>query len=387
MINSSGCNPITLKAVSETDLPNEENRLHFNMRSGNRSVLPYYQKINKDNEVLLQFYSDSSELPVLKSYINGVEVETFMATLDNHISGVDERYYYSFLVAFDVNYYDKIVSFVLTQSTDTLTSEPVQCYDLSDEIAKGVIKRFDYHNTNRTTGTKDNFFVDWDHFPAGKTMFFYVEGVLLKSNNKDKPETLDGVQSTKIISAKFQAGKVFESGILPKYMINKIQMATSLEYLMINDQLFTKVDQSEPKQLSGCTSFDISVNLLEVNSIGTNVDLLGGLEDMADKEWIKFDNKTGKTSDYSVAVPDGYDFHMITIVHGAGSSINDAAVTCGKTVGGTEYFDTEGGQIIYGYPFVNAPHDRTATTVYIGISGTGVKLDISLQFLRKQPFI
>lgn len=385
MIASPAVNPIYFKRIVGS-YPNEENTLHNTAKCGNMMVVKYWQKINNGDTVLLQFHSDSSTIPTIKLFNGAIEIEEITATLDYTATGVDTIYYYSFIITFDTNYYDKCISAIVYQDSDILTSEAIFITDLTELINSGVIKKFEYTNSNRLNSDLANFGVDWEHLPMPKKMFCYFDGILLNIKDEDNSEILKGAMNHEMVSASLFIGNTFKSDILPRYMVTKLEAVSSLEYLTINDVRFTKIERASCESVEKTTSYKIEIQFIRNDAIGINMDLAGGLIDMTSKEWIKFDIKTGVTGNYSVHVPAGYDFHMLTAKHGYGSSHNNATVICGNTVGGTEYFDAIGGEITYPQPFSFTPHDRFATTIYVGVSGVGVNLDIVMQFLRKQPF-
>jgi hypothetical protein len=98
----------------------------------------------------------------------------------------------------------------------------------------------------------------------------------------------------------------------------------------------------------------------------------------------------GVYADFDVEIPAGYLFNVVIITHNIGSSKNPATVTIGSSLGGTDYIDAEGGQILYSlnpngtvkrwsYTFNDGLKSTTSVgRTYVHVSGAGIKLDITM---------
>lgn len=383
MIGSSIANPVTFLNLTGTQ-PNDWNTVHGSRKHGRHFIIPYCQRFDKDDVVTVQFYSDSTELPVMKTYQNSIEIAEIIGTLEITI---DDRTYFNFEITFGSDYYDKTTTIIVTQSTDTLTSEPVYIEDLSEEIERGEVKCIRYSNFDRYYTDIENFFLEWSVLPD--TLFFYVEAVDREIADKDEIENLTGSQAIYTTTAQLFAGINLKTAGIPKYMFRKLEAVSSLDYFAVNGLQYVK-ESTENSTFGGSTSFQAGVKLVENNTLGINIDDLGIMA-LTEKEWIKWETHHDKTGDFDVEIPDNYMLHTIMVKHSSGSTGNPATVTAGTTEGGTDYIEATNGTIDEtGITYSFAIHDRPNLTaggrLYIGLSGVGVKLEFYIDYLRNESF-
>jgi len=234
-LTSSILNPITHKNVPA--LYQNRNTLHVNRKHGNHKIIPYTQLFNYGDVVLIQFSSDVITVPTYKSYFGTVEVETISGSLVSTRTGDDgTRYFFNFTITMGASYYDRCISFICTQGTDTLTSEPIYVMDLNTEIAKGIVKRIDYTNFDRVESDLNGFFIDWEYLTStDKLLFIYIEGQDLTPKNKDEKEILEGSQSSQIVSASFMPGVQFKTNAVPVYMLDKLTAISMVDFVTVNE--------------------------------------------------------------------------------------------------------------------------------------------------------
>jgi hypothetical protein len=380
MIGSSILNSVYFLDQSGS-YPNETNTLHINRKHGNSFIICYSQRFDKDDVITLQFYSDSATIPVLKSYLNVTEIEEIALSDSNTIVGDITRYYYNFEVTLGASYYDKKVTFVVTQDTFHLDSEPVKIEDLTEDINNGKIKILQYSNYDRQDTDLEGYFYDFSI--VTEPLFIYVEGVDRKINDDEKSETLKGSDQESIISASLFSGISFETGIIPPYRVRQLKAISMLDFFALNGLEYVKQNTSEETLMGSSTSYTTATNLVQKSAMMINTDDLG-IENM-EREWHKSYTARGVFAGFDVEIPAGYMLHWIGIKHSTTSSGNPATVTAGSSLGGTQYFDGEAGTITGAERYSFTQHDGYKSLVsigrvYIAMSGASIKLDIDILF-------
>jgi hypothetical protein len=385
MITSSVLNSVTFKNL-DGGFPNKWNTLHANRKQGGFSVIPYCQKFNKDDIIYLQFESDSATVPDLDIFYPHFK-ETIAGTLLSSYVGDDTRYFYGFEITLGAAFYDKKISFVLTQDTDILTSEPIICEDLSEQIAKGTIKKVKYTNLDRGDSDLSNYFVDWS---ATEFMYFYIEAVDIETNDSEETEIIEGVQSKDIAASTNYSGINLQVNGVPDYLALKLKAASSLDYFEVNGIQYIKDSSVDISRYGNSTLHTCTIKLTEKNTVGLNVDDLG--IEFIDQNTIPMaivvKRNTGATgAGWSVENPEGYMLHSVFIKH-AITSVADAVVKLGTTIGGAELIDEVQGDIKladYGSAWAQFPahylkNPDAAHNLYFTITGAGAVLDIIVNF-------
>lgn len=389
MLSSSILNTVTFKDLTAGTIPNKWNTLHENRKHGGFYVKTFCQRFNKDGVLYLQFTSDSSTDPILKSYINGANYTIALTSSATY----GDRYFFNYSVTLGAAYYDKKIYFIITQGTDVLTSEPIFCEDLSADIAAGILKYVKYSNSDRNNSDLSDYFIDWE---TVSYMYFYIEASDLEVSNMDEVEVLEGSQSKTIISANLFSGLTLKTGGIPDYFVLKLSAASSLDVFEVNGIQYIKEGGVSAKQFGQSTLFEVEIKLTEKNTIGLNVDDLG-TESTQINDNMAFDNKRNTAvngSGWAVENKLGYFVHIILIKH-ASTSAGDAVVTCGTTPGGNDLIDEEMGNLplsMYSstsvpasFPLHSLKNQDVASNIYFSVSGAGAILDISTQFISLIP--
>lgn len=281
MIASSILNPITFKDLTGT-YPNEENTLHNELKYPGKGTIKYYQKFQKNHIVYLQFESDFAVSIVLKAYYGTTEIESFTGAYTEPPLGTGSniRYHTNFVITLDSIYYDKIISFRLTQTgSNPLDSEPILTTDLNDPATGKLDKRYRHikcTNFARIDADVSSVFVNWWILSStGHYMDFFIEAIDNKPNKKDESEILEGSQSSTIISSVNYKGRIFETGPIPEYMCDRLAVASNLDMFVVNDIQYVKSGGLESEPFGNSTLFQCSMKLTQKNAIGINVDSLG----------------------------------------------------------------------------------------------------------------
>ena len=388
MITSSVLNSVTFKNL-DGGFPNKWNTLHANRKQGGFNVLPYCQKFDKNDIIYLQFESDSDTVPEIDVYSPTFK-ETITGTLLSTYIGDDTRYFYGFEIELNSTYYYKRIYFVITQDTFDLTSEPIYCEDLSEQITNGSIKRIKYTNMDRGDSDLSNYFVDWS---VTAYMYFYVEAVDINPNDSESTEIIEGVQSKDIAASSNYSGITLQTGGIPDYLVLKLKSASSLDYFEVNGIQYIKEDSVEISRFGNSTLHQCSLNLTEKNTIGLNVDDLGVI--FTDSNILPMaiivKRNTGATgAGWAVENPDGYMLHSIFIKH-ADTSAGDATVKMGITIDGDELIDEVMGEILLSdtnwksFPAHYLKTPDASHNLYFSISGAGAVLDIIVNFDTVTP--
>ncbi|HAT75507.1 MAG TPA: hypothetical protein DCS19_01355 [Flavobacterium sp.] len=281
MIASSIANSVTFKKLESypAEFPNMWNTLHLNRKHSNNLIIPYYQKFNKDHVLYLQFMSDTDANITLKSFSGLSEIESITNAYNTSYGTTDNRYYTNFVVTLDSSYYDKIVYFTATQGANVLTSEPINVYDLTQEILKGTIKNIKYTNLDRIQSDLDNRFIDWSALTStGNYLDCFIDALDIDLNDSDKSEVLEGSQSLTILSASYFTGKTLKTNQIPDYIISKLGIISNFDIFMVNGIQYIKQGEIEAERLGNSTMYQASIKLTQKNAIGINVDNLGTAE-------------------------------------------------------------------------------------------------------------
>lgn len=384
MLTSSILNSVTFKDLTSGTFPNKWNTLHADRKNGGFQVLPFFQKFNKDDVIYLQFTSDSNADVTLKVFAYGGNDE-ITSTLASSYVGAYSRYFFNVEVTLSSNYYEKQIYFTVEQGTDILRSEPIFCTDLTEGLANGHIKRVKYTNLDRNESDLADRWVDWSVIDY---MYFYVDSVDVDLNDSESVEILEGSQSREIISAVNYSGIQLKIDAIPDYMVLKLKAASNLDYFEVNEIQYIKDGEAEAERYGQTTSFTMSINLIEKNTIGLNVDDLGiTFVNGFDMAIIPKRNTAVTAAGWQVENPEGYMLHSVFIKH-ATTSAGDAVVKLGTTVSGDELIDEVQGSIsrsefstewaTFSRHYLKDPDN--SSQLYFSVSGAGAVLDIIVNF-------
>jgi len=386
-IVSSILNPIMFKNLTGS-YPNWLNTLHANHKHATFRVLHYHQLFPKDEVVYLQFSSDSDTAVTFKAWNGATEITTgITAKAMATIAGDDTRYYFSFSVELGADYYDKDVYFTVVQGTVTLTSEPIYASNIAMELANGEIKKIKYTNLDRnySLGLNDAF-IYWDDLQStGSYLQFYVEAQDKDLSDSDEIEILEGSQSKDVISSQLFAGQELKTGLIPDYMVRRLEACSSLDIFTVNDVQFIKEGAIESTIAGNSTSFQSTIKMTQKNVLAINIDDLG-ITDYNSENMTENQIFTDKSTDFDTEIPAGYMVHTIFAKHAA-TSTGTAVLIAGLTAGTDTLIDAIQGTfsdaVIHQFPVHYATSlTEVAGRLYIGVGGVGVKLNITVQYLK-----
>lgn len=384
MLVSSIYNSVPFKAVDLSELPNEDNRLFNDLNHGAHGKIEYCWPWNNGDTIPLQFESDDNTVPTLTAYLPNGVTKVVTGSLVSSREGLINRYYFNFNVLLSSDYHDKKTYFKVEHGSDLLTSAPIFTEDLTERIENGEIKKIEYSNFDKYVSDLYNRSIDWTVLTTtDKTLGFYIEAVTREINLKDEVEVLETTDTIINVSANNFKGIIFKSGFVSSDAIFMISTAFNLDYLRINDKEYVKPDGIEHSIVGESNLFECTIPLFSKYTLGFNTDDLGFESSTENDEIMNFNYKN-KSADFDIARADGYSLHQVLIVKKSGS---DATVTCGNSLGKTEYIDSFSGLIeendkVKSFIPHHTPDLENGGRIYFGISGTGVTLDIYVQFIK-----
>lgn len=275
MLASSIVNSVMFKNIpASVTYPNNENTLHKDLKHGQCRIIPYYQKFPKDHPLKLQFMSDVPDTLLIEYMIGNAVVNDDSAEYSTHYGTTNNRYYFNYSMILGSWIYDKKFWIRVTQGTDVLTSEPIECKDISKELSSGLLKYIQYSNLDRIESDLDNRLVDWYALDDG-FMDMFIEAIDAAPNDNDSIEILEGSQSKTVLSASYFTGKELQTGPMPDYMMTKIGAISNLDVFMINEIQYIKTDSFDISRFGNSTSYQGSMKLTQKYAIGINVDNIG----------------------------------------------------------------------------------------------------------------
>jgi hypothetical protein len=268
----------------------------------------------------------------MTAYIQSGGTKTITGSLANSISGTVDRYFFNFTITLSSDYYDTSTYIVITQGSDTLTSEPIYVSDLSEDLANGRVKLIEYTNLDRNISDLNRYFIDWENVaPSSKVFSFFIEGSTRELYSPDESEILETVETKTVISSDLFSGTTFKTGAIPDYMVDRLKAVSGLDFFAVNEQQYIK-DGGVDSDLYGSSNlFQASINLTEKYVLGLNTDDLGITAD--DMEWHKQYINEAVVASIDFEEPDGYLTSNIMIKHNDSSLANKTYVKIGYSSG------------------------------------------------------
>jgi hypothetical protein len=253
------------------------NTLQSDRKHGSFKPITYCQKFQTDQNIYLQFTSDSSANITLKIYQGLNEIDSKTESFDSSYGSSDVRYFTNFILNFDSSVSEP-VTIKVTQGSSILTSEPVLISDLTEDITSGRIKYVKYTNLDRVESDLDDRFIDWSALTStGNYLDFFIEAQDIELSDSDSTEVLEGSQSKTILSANYYSGRTLKTGSIPDYLVTRLGMCSSLDIFMVNDIQYIKSGEIEVSNFGNSTLFQAALKLTQKLTIGINVDNLGTL--------------------------------------------------------------------------------------------------------------
>jgi len=382
---SPAANCINFKRYQPGSLPNDENTLHENNNVPGKLTRDYLQPFDIDDTATLQFISDVITVPTMEIYNIGVLIETITGTLAATHGTTDIRYTFNFDVDLPVAYVGKRIYIKVTQGTEILLSEPIKVYDMTADLyTNKSFKKIEYTNFDAYNSELSDKMIDW---PALATtdhlLFFYIPALNHELADTDESENLDESLNKTKISATNYFGCTLKTNPIPKYIVRLLKLVSNLDYFAANGIKYLKDGGVEEELFGNTTSYQATIKLTDSIATNINVDNLT-FEAMAIKVYVDGETFTGKSSDFSVAIPDGYYVNVVFAEHDPYSSGNTATVTIGSTLGGDDYLQGSAGQVDEVGKSFNFGIQANTSMLYIAISGAAISLTIFVGWILKE---
>jgi len=379
-------NCVSFVDYEPSELPSYKNRLHEDLKQPGKKINCYSQKFNYGDTIALQFNSDRSAPPILRVLKNGVQVNQYQPSSTIVRTGTEgTRYYFNYSIQMISLFYDQEIYFKVTQELEALMSEPILCYNMNEDLYDyQVMKRVDYSNFDKFDTDLRDFLIDWESLDTtNHLMFFYIGCENNEPNDSDESENLDGALNKTKISSTNYIGNILKTEPVPQYMFRRLELVSSLDFFAVNNVEYLKEGNVESEIFGTTTSVQCTMKLTDKLAAGINVDNFN-FETMS--EIIQVNGRTyeGVSADFDVVIPDGYMYHLAIVKHSPDSSGNEAVITIGSTLGGSDLCDEFAGVIDEATKTFTFDTPDLVSRVYFGVSGIGIKLDVYVQWLIKQ---
>jgi hypothetical protein len=375
------------------DLPNFDNTKLRDEYSPNRLIYKnYFQKYFSDSQIIVQAQVGHGDSVTLSwQEINGGTTGNIVGYLPANLE-FDSRDFYQWKVDFSTWSPGNVLIFTITNTT---TGEQWQ-----SECVK-VINEADYYIDNEKRKGSRLLKIEWYgidyqfgcHFngtiPGGGIAF--VPFILLEASFMPyEPKTESTVYSNQDEVVKLfelvQRTLELQTDALPRYMLEKLTVASAHDYFFINEAAFVREEGPEVVNYQGANTGEIKLILTQVNVLGLNthdIDFDCDTESMNCKVTNMAEENVGANTSFTI--PEDHGLDSITIWYNGGS---DILLKFGKTVGGDEIGQAR--------PSASAPDDnitlnvpqdlvKTGTgTLYVTVSGTSVDVDIFVRTIKNR---
>jgi len=375
-------------ALRDSNLPNRENRLSYEEKYASFANKHYHQKFDLDDVVKTQVGSNVATVPTIEVYqpeLTTSPTAVLVRSYTGNVDPLDDRYYFEFDIDFG-NYLGKTLQVKVTQGSVIYLSEYVNAIDLTDDLENGYISRINYQNSSKPSDYT-NFTID---YTTGIGHFIYVESTMRKPVAQGSDEVFENIDNKTLLEAQLYRARIFETGLIPTFLAEKIHAAGKHFYFEINDVQYISDGIPSFKE-NGTNLISLSWTLTQKNVLGFNTDnrelIATGGEIM--NAIIPRKNES-VTSTWSFTLPKEYMLHVIYASHNT-NSIANYVLNVGTTIGGTDLIDNDMGAILLSgaqNPLPFTFHEQKSylvdTTIYVTITGAGAIADIRAQLILNQ---
>lgn len=171
---------------------------------------------------------------------------------------------------------------------------------------------------------------------------------------------------------------------VPDYMAEILTLAAAHDRFFIDDVEYVTSKKPTVSQLGRSKFYKFELELKQSAVLGLNTHDTGFDCDALTTEDIMNITAVGKTSSFTVDIPENYLLHLITIFWRSGAG---ADITCGTAVEGTDLMAAQtinSGNNVY-TEVIHQPFE-SATTIYFTIDGT-INCDVNVQIIRNNDNI
>lgn len=176
----------------------------------------------------------------------------------------------------------------------------------------------------------------------------------------------------------------FKSEAFPRYLIEKLVVASAHDYFYVNEVQFVREDKPDITNHEGGNLAEIKMILTQAEVLGLNTHDIGFDCDslMADCKVTNL-QETAVGANTTFTIPDEHGLDIITIWRNAGT---DILLKFGTTVGGSEIAEARPSAANPNIT-LNVPQDLAKTgtaTLYVTVSGTAVSVDIYVRTIKNR---
>jgi hypothetical protein len=176
----------------------------------------------------------------------------------------------------------------------------------------------------------------------------------------------------------------FKTGNLPRYLVEKIVIASAHDYFFVNEVAFVREEKSEVTNYEGRNEGEIKIVLTQANVLGLNTHDVGfDCETMTSTCKVINMQQEAVSANTTFTIPEDHGLDIITVWYNSGT---DVRLLFGTTPAGDEIADVRPSA---GDPQItlNVPMDLAKTgtaTLYVGVSGTSPDVDIFVRTIQNR---
>lgn len=332
-----------------------------------------------DDTLVIQCKVASGDVPTCTFYDSNDLSGVLTSALKNSYSDYD---FWEFTMTFSsaslgISYYFKITNVPVVSVDKPWQSEPIQI--IEDDSHMYLLE---WYNYDVTTGrANNNFEMDYS---TGIVPFMRILGVFKEYSPKVEISVYDNLSEATKLKERVQRTLAFKTDSIPRYIAEKLTIATAHDMFCINQVAFVREEEPEIEPLeSNMTQF--SAVLTQQNVIGLNTSDIGfNCDDMGEcKVGNQQEENVGANT--SFIIPENHGLDVITVWYNGGSNV---LLKFGTTVGGNQIGSVRSGASeADSNATLNVPQDLAKTgtgTLYVDVTGTAVDVDIFVRTIQNR---
>ncbi len=329
--------------------------------------------------IIIQVKVSTGDTPTLKWYRSDNTNGSFAGVLKTSYTDWD---FWEFTLAMKASDDGKCFYFLAENAGDndwksenvSIITEFSTYYPSSNVSSYSLLQWFNLDAT--TARANNNFEMDYS---TGIVPFMRRRIVLKDYEPKTEISVYENLSETTKLKEKVQRTLEMKTDTVPRYMAEKLVIATAHDNFYINQVSFIREDKPETEMLESNMA-QFSAVLTQQNVIGLNTADIGFNCDSIVSCKVTNLEQTGVNANTTFTVPEGYLLHTITTKRTAGTNIY---LKFGTTVGGDDVAKMRPSAA--DDPLTTMPHwdysPSGDTTLYCDVSGTSVDVDIFIQLI------
>ena len=270
---------------------------------------------------------------------------------------------------------------VQNSGDDDWVSEPISVLD-ADAVSANeyyLIEWFNFDPTNYGS-TTENFEMD---YTTGIVPFMRLPLMFKDYEPQVEVSTYENLDEVVKLREKVKRALTMKTDIIPRYLAEKLTIATAHDVFSINDVVFIRKEEPKVSNFDGFNFVDFEAVLTQANVVGLNSTDIGF--DCETVMACKVDNQSEEnvSSNTSFSILENHGLDIITVWYNSGT---DVLLKFGTTVGGAEIgqLRPSAGDV---NETLNVPQDLAKTgtsTLYVDVSGTSVDVDIFVRTIQNR---